>query len=107
MGCLKYEFIKLGKKGTFLIMCVLLLATNLLAFYMSEKPTSEFSLVFEQRENYDAYLDGDIIITAKIQRHRLLILPPIPILSQGWLIASSRWGAYLSLQIRTAIITGI
>ena len=59
MGCLKYEFIKLGKKRTFLIMCVLLLAANLLAFYMSEKPTSEFSLVFEQRENYDAYLDGD------------------------------------------------
>lgn len=59
MRCLKYEFIKLGKKGIFLVLSLLLLAGNLLAIYLSERMTVEFDLVFEQRENYEAFLDGD------------------------------------------------
>ena len=59
MRCLKYEFIKLGKKGTFLVLSLLLLAGNVLAIYLSERMTAAFDLVFEQRESYEAFLDGD------------------------------------------------
>lgn len=59
MGCLKYELIKLGKKGTFLVLSLLLLAGNVLAIYLSERMTAAFDLVFEQRESYEAFLDGD------------------------------------------------
>ncbi len=59
MGCLKYEFIKLGKKGTFLVLSLFLLAGNVLAIYLSERMTAAFDLVFEQRESYEAFLDGD------------------------------------------------
>ena len=55
MGCLKYEFIKLGKKGTFLVLSLFLLAGNVLAIYLSERMTAAFDLVFEQRESYEAF----------------------------------------------------
>lgn len=59
MRCLKYEFRKIGKKRTFLALTVLLLAANLLAVFMTERNTSSFTLVFEQRENYEAFLAGN------------------------------------------------
>lgn len=59
MGCLKYEFIKLWKKSTFCILAVLLLVGNLFAIYMSERMTTAFSLVYEHRDNYEAFLNGD------------------------------------------------
>ena len=59
MRCLKYEFRKIGKKRTFLALTVLLLAANLLAVFMTERNTSSLTLVFEQRENYEAFLAGN------------------------------------------------
>lgn len=59
MGVLKFEWIKLGKKKLFLVFSFLLLAANLLTVYAYEKYTDRFFYGYEQREKYEAYLDGD------------------------------------------------
>lgn len=57
-GILKYEFIKLTKKK-FLILTALLLTANLLVLYIYEKHTAVYFYIYEQKENYAAYLQGN------------------------------------------------
>lgn len=59
MEVLKYEWVKLGKKKLFIVFSILLLAVNLLTLYAYEKYTDRFFYGYEQREKYEAYLQGD------------------------------------------------
>ncbi|MGN0142277.1 MAG: ABC transporter permease subunit [Roseburia sp.] len=59
MEILKYEFIKLGKKKLFLVISFLMLVGNLLVLYTSQKHTKQFFYVHEQKEVYEAFLNGD------------------------------------------------
>ena len=56
---IKYELVKLGKKKLFLLLAFLLAAVNLLTLYTYEKNTGRFFYACRQRENYEAYLNGD------------------------------------------------
>ena len=59
MGVFKFEWMKLGKKKLFLVFSFILLAANLLTVYAYEKYTDRFFYGYQQRERYEAYLDGD------------------------------------------------
>ena len=54
------EFRKLCKQSMFWMCTIFLLFGNLFFLYLSQKNTTEYQNVYEQRENYKRFLDGDL-----------------------------------------------
>lgn len=59
MGLIRHELGKLFRKKFFLFLLILLPAANLATFYIYEQYSSRFQYIYEQRDAYERYLDGD------------------------------------------------
>ncbi len=59
MSVFQFEWVKLVKKKLFLLIGFLLCAGNLLTFYTYERSTPAYHYIYEQKEQYQAYLAGD------------------------------------------------
>ena len=58
---IKYEFQKLIRNRTYIIIAMLLIVTNLFSIYIHEKDESAFLYVYEEKEQYQNYLQGNIV----------------------------------------------
>lgn len=59
MGLVKYEFIKLLKSKLFLAVFGLLIIANMITLFVYQKQNSEFFYVYQQKENYLLFQQGE------------------------------------------------